>query len=160
MAIQRVTADPSGRVVARCPACAAELDRERVGTPVRTLLRCACGRRFAALLERRAAVRRQVRLRGTVGTTPVDRGRPTMILNLSRTGLLYEGAHEPTPAVGDTVWVRFALDAVSGPSYRLRGRVVRVDQHGVAAEFTDLSGREAATYDLALALYRPPSTPG
>jgi hypothetical protein len=44
----------------------------------------------------------------------------------------------------------------AGPWYHLRSRVVRLEPRVLAAEFTDLSGREAAAYDLALALYDPP----
>ncbi len=48
------------------------------------------------------------------------------------------GAGGPPPAVGDTVWVRFAVIDAALPSRRCCARIVRVGGRDVAAELVEL----------------------
>lgn len=146
---------PDGSAEFQCPDCGAvnrlEVDPRllRTATPVRSRVRCRCGRSHAVYLERRAAVRKEVALEG-MAVIDGERERPVTVRNLSRTGVLFEMEPNGIPELGDRLVVRFNLG-----DHPVRKEVVvrRFDHDAIGAEFagTDYD-RE---YDMALALYRP-----
>ena len=85
----------------------------RSSTPVRTRVLCPCGRTYAVFLERRVFVRKGVRLPGRFRRRghgrEQSREQSMVILNLSRTGLMFEPESPERFQIGDALLVDFSF---------------------------------------------------
>ncbi len=143
-----------------CPDCGVpgviELrDGIRSSTPVRTRYRCQCGRSHVVFVEKRAHVRRTVRLGGQLQLG--DRWWSVTILNLSRTGMMFEVLEGCELQVGTRAVVEFQLEHAERTPFLKKIMVRHVSGRLVGAEYRANRQRDLydPVYDLALAQLRP-----
>ena len=129
----------------------------RCSTPVRSRVRCQCGRSHLVVLERRAAMRKHVDLEGSCTLPGEGLGRGVLVRNLSRTGAMLELADDVEISVGDRLLLEFDLRHVQVSHFAKPAEVRRVDGRRVGAEFA--GGEHDRQYDMALALHQPGPLP-
>lgn len=143
----RIFVNESGEAGFLCPKCGAD---NRLEVPdddaglVETPVRCDCGFRGRALVDKRRAPRMTVTLAGEVSKDE-SRSRPITVRVLSRLGLGFKAPENSNIRVGDEVGVELFLEDVGAAVIRKKAVVRDVSGDFVGAEF--LSRNPPSTYD-------------
>lgn len=160
-----ITRDHKATLV--CPEC----DRARTvdlgahvrrASEVKIRIKCPCGHRYPATLERRRFFRKLVRFRGTFapqagqGTVP---GGGMAVLDLSRNGLRLRLNTRPQVRVGDRVVVEFHLDDRKRSLIRRESIVRRIDGLELGAEFASMDPSDPDTKAIGFYLFAPAASP-
>jgi hypothetical protein len=106
---------------------------------VRIRVKCPCGRRYPATLERRRFFRKDVHFRGTFARLDDGRsagGGEMAVRDLSRTGVCIRLNTMRKLHVGDRLVVNFCLDDRHRSLIRKESIVRRIDGLDLGAEFT------------------------
>ena len=129
----------------------------RPSTPVRTRYKCECGTPHSVYLERRTTIRKEVSIDGTFRAAGADTDQPMTVLNLSRSGVLFEAGGGDDLEVGGRLQIGFSIGGRTITRVDKQVTIRRVDGRHIAAVFSK-GAREAPLdphYDLALAQYNP-----
>ena len=154
-----VFARDDGLVMITCPHCGSQESLpisqfDKLGTAIGVT--CPCRNQFAAVLEKRRAVRKQVKLEGYFSvsgdlgpmTTEGSIWGPMMVIDLSKFGLRFssEKAHLIHP--GDILMVRFNLDNTNQALIHKSVKVISVSGFEVGCQFEG-----ADSHDITLGFY-------
>ena len=156
---QRVYVREDGLILLTCPHCGFQESVtssrfERMGNAITVL--CACGKRFAAVLEKRRSVRKAVQLEGFFTVTgeygPDDpKGSiwgPMVVKNLSKSGLRFSSPNVNLIRPGDFLMVRFNLNNSTRALIHKKAQVVSIQKNEVGCRFDGVD-----EYDITLGFY-------
>lgn len=152
----KVFANEEGIAIFTCPQCktakTADVRRyQHLEKAVRARIRCSCGHRFIALLERRRHYRKQVNL---TGMYIMKNGRvkgPVTVKDLSKTGINFTPWTRTYFEIGTRMMVEFRLDDKQRTEIRKEVVVRTVSGANVGAEFYTIDPQNV--YDKALGFY-------
>jgi len=159
--VDRQTVFPrdDGLVLLTCPRCGrqdsvSQARFDRLGKAVS--IHCPCRKEFVAVLEKRRALRKSVKLdgfftlKGDLG--PADATAsiwgPILVEDLSKTGLRFSSARAGLVHPGDLIMVRFNLDNANQALIHKPARVISSDGNAVGCRFEG-----ADNYDITLGFY-------
>jgi PAS domain-containing protein len=159
IARQRVFVREDGLILLTCPHCGSQESVtsarfEMLGNAV--TVHCACGKQFAAVLEKRRSVRKAVQLEGFFTVTsehgPDDaRGSiwgPMVVKNLSKSGLRFSTPRVNLIHPGDLLMARFNLNNSTKALIHKKALVVSIQKNEVGCRFEG-----ADEYDITLGFY-------
>ena len=149
-------ANEEGVAVFTCPKCkttktADVRQYQHLQKAVRARIRCACGHRFVALVERRKHYRKQVNLNGMYILKPGSTEGPITIRDISRTGIHFIHESRMDFEVGTRMMVAFQLDDKQRTEIRKEVIIRNVSGAKIGAEFYTIDPQNV--YDKALGFY-------
>ena len=157
--LQTVFTRDDGLVLLTCPHCGGQeavstAQFEKLGNAVKVL--CACHKRFSAVLEKRRAYRKSVRLEGffTIAgeygpnDTKGSIWGPMVVRNISKTGLQFHSKRVDLIRPGDQLMVRFNLDNSNRALIHKLVEVISIRDQQIGCRF-----KGADQYDITLGFY-------
>ncbi len=149
-------ANEEGFAVFTCPKCktaktADVRQYQHLQKAVRARIRCSCGHRFVALLERRMHYRKQVNLSGMYVIKSGKIEGSITIKDISRTGINFISWSPMDFEVGTRMMVQFRLNDTQRTEIRKEVIIRTVSGAKIGAEFYTIDPQNV--YDKALGFY-------
>lgn len=153
---KKVFANEEGYAIFTCPKCntakTADVRRyQNLDKAVRARIRCSCGYRFIALLERRKHFRKSVNLTGMFFMKTGGTKGPITIQDISRTGINFKPWTAMNFEIEDRIIVEFKLDDKQQTEIRKEVIVRTIGDSSIGAEFYTIDPQNV--YDKALGFY-------